>query len=183
MTINLLPNDANLIEVTSQITNIKNEIINLQTSLVTNLNNKGVECSTDDKMSTLIDKVGSIATGKKWASISTTIDIRDITTSEFKFKTIPINVDFIPSEVFVTIKSLVSKNGSDLTYRPLYNVTVSSKSNYSYQTSFSAGGMVSNPYKFYITNITNSSFDFNYYSYASNAPTSVTEIEINIYGN
>lgn len=178
-----IPITSSLAKAITHVHDINEEIGYQSNKLGEILTEKGVEVLQSDKMSNLIDKVGSIATGKKWASISTTIDIRDITTSSNKFKTIPINIGFIPTEVFVTMAHVVPKEGPDITYRPLHGVTVSSKANYSRDTAFSAGGTYYDPYRFYITNITNNSFDFNYYSSQSNAPDSVTKVEIEIYGN
>ena len=49
-------------------TNIKDDLKTCHTNLKNNLIKKGVECSDSDKMSSLIDIVGNIELGKKWAS-------------------------------------------------------------------------------------------------------------------
>ena len=55
---------ATLKSLVDETGNIKNELVECHTNLKNNLIAKGVECSEDDKMSSLIDKVDSISTRK-----------------------------------------------------------------------------------------------------------------------
>lgn len=83
-------------------TNIKNELVACHTNLKNNLSAKGVECSDNDKMSSLIDKVANIETGKKWAS--GTLSSLSVNSSG---ATIPLNLNFTPSILIIYI-SIVS---------------------------------------------------------------------------
>ena len=51
---------ATLKSLVDETTNIKNELVECHTNLKNNLIAKGVECSEDDKMSSLVDKIDSI---------------------------------------------------------------------------------------------------------------------------
>ena len=59
---------STLKELVNETTNIKNELKTCHTNLKSNLIEKGVECSDTDKLLSLVDKVGEIKLGKKWAS-------------------------------------------------------------------------------------------------------------------
>ena len=59
-----LPMSASLNQIKSKVSNIKDEINTIKNVFKNNLIAKGVECSEDDKMSSLIDKVNGISTRK-----------------------------------------------------------------------------------------------------------------------
>ena len=59
---------ATLKQLVDETTNIKNELKTCHTNLKNNLINKGVECSSTDKISNLIDKVKDVSTGLKYAT-------------------------------------------------------------------------------------------------------------------
>ena len=86
----------------SELNNIADELVECHTNLKNNLIVKGVECSDNDKMSNLIDKVANIELGKKWASGSTTTTITNSTSST---TTICSALPFKPSLAFVMLKT------------------------------------------------------------------------------
>lgn len=58
-------------QLIDETTNIKDDLISCYNSLKTNLTDKGIEVPASAKMLTLINMVGDITSGKKWASGST----------------------------------------------------------------------------------------------------------------
>lgn len=59
---------ATLKQLVDETTNIKNELKACHTNLKNNLIDKGVECSNTDKLLSLVDKVGDVSTGLKYAT-------------------------------------------------------------------------------------------------------------------
>lgn len=62
---------STLKQLVDETTLIKNDLVNCRNTLESNLLDKDIEVVPGAKMSTLIDKVGDITLGKKWASGST----------------------------------------------------------------------------------------------------------------
>lgn len=77
-------------------TNIKDELVTCYTNLKNNLVDKGVEVLPSDKMLILIDKVGDIPLGKKWASGVSKSEY--LTSARSNYVGIDLNlIDFEPS--------------------------------------------------------------------------------------
>lgn len=59
---------ATLKNLVDETTNIKNELKTCHANLKNNLIEKSIECSSTDKLLSLVNKVGEIELGKKWAT-------------------------------------------------------------------------------------------------------------------
>lgn len=68
VTIEKLNNESSLIDINDRNELLAEELCDLKTRLKNNLNNKDVSALDSDSLSVLIGKVGTISTGKKWAS-------------------------------------------------------------------------------------------------------------------
>ena len=88
---------ATLKELVNETTNIKDELKTCHTNLKNNLVEKGVECSDNDKMLSLINKVEQIKTGSKFAS-----GISSINQSNSSIKVS--GLDFEPNIVIIRYK-------------------------------------------------------------------------------
>lgn len=59
---------STLKQLVDETTNIKNELKTCHANLKNNLIEKSIECSSTDKLLSLVNKVGEIELGKKWAT-------------------------------------------------------------------------------------------------------------------
>lgn len=59
---------STLKQLADETTNIKNELKTCHANLKNNLIEKSIECSSTDKLLSLVNKVGEIELGKKWAT-------------------------------------------------------------------------------------------------------------------
>ena len=112
---------ATLKQLVDETTNIKNELVICHTNLKNNLIEKGVECSDTDKMSRLIDIVGNISTGKKWASGNNSKPTQLQTFyasggSSRQFYYTDICLDFAPSCIVVITEAVSSTTGHFAVY-------------------------------------------------------------------
>ena len=96
---------ATLKSLVNETTNIKNELIECYSNLKSNLIQKEVECSEDDKFSSLIEKINEISVGRKWASGEDTLSHKNTGVYKLYSKTIN-NLEFVPSLVFCYSKHL-----------------------------------------------------------------------------
>ena len=149
---------ATLKGLVDETTNIKNEIKTCHINLKNNLIEKGVECSNNDKLSSLVDKISNIELGKKCASgsMSNIITSTSATSQTFIIET---NLSFIPSRIVLNIGL------HTLASTEIYNVAIDSSICYSAQQSF----YLVNGSKcyMYIHNITKDSFSISTGKYKS----------------
>ena len=87
---------STLKQLIDETTNIKNELKTCHSKIRSNLSNKGVSSTSNDKMETLIDKINEIPLGRKWASGSATTQY-DTQVAYLEVK----NLGFTPSVVLV----------------------------------------------------------------------------------
>lgn len=94
---------STLKNLVNESTNIKNELIACYNNLKNNLISKGVQYSESDKLFDMVEKVGAIEAGGKWANGSFTIDYNNRITST---KSFTINCDFTPRMFFVRLNTV-----------------------------------------------------------------------------
>ena len=89
---------ATLSQLVTETTTIKNNLVSCHTNLKNNLTKKGVQCSSTDKLLSLVNKVGEINTGKKWAS-----GTAKSSSAMYECITLTVNVklQFVPSLIVV----------------------------------------------------------------------------------
>lgn len=124
---NYLSENASLSNTLTSLSNKKDDIKAMKNNLYSILSKKSVECSEDDRMSSLIDKVNDISLkslgGIKWANGTYTIS--DAT----KSVTISTNLEFTPTTVLVIANAQVY--GSFYSYNyAISNFDMSSESSY-----------------------------------------------------
>ena len=151
---------ATLKELVAQTTTIKNELKNCHTSLVNNLTNVGITCSSSDKMQTLIDKIATIETGTTITegSYDSTITV---SSTSYAYTTITTGTSFTPSRIFVKLGSHIRYSGTSPTNDKLVNLFIDSKTSTGEYVTASATttGIKTD---FYISNITSDSFRLYY---------------------
>ena len=127
MALNRLDNNSSLNATVDFANNIKSEIQTIKTTLSSNLSNKKVTASSSESLTSLVDKVNNISTGKK--SASGTIEDNAYSARQHHSITVPMNLDFVPSYVVVEFgKSTYSGDGEAISYK----YTISSKNNTEY---------------------------------------------------
>ena len=128
-----MPTLKSLVDETS---NIKNELVNCYDNLKTNLIAKDVEVLPTDKILNLINKVGNMELGKKWATQDITIQIGDgdNTSSINTSYTLNANFGFTPSIVFLEFPKIVPGHSS--WNLPIYNCIMSSTQQFRYANKF-----------------------------------------------
>lgn len=154
---------ATLKQLVDETTNIKNDIVTCHTNLKNNLIDKGVECSEADKMQTLVDKVKEIEVGHKIATGAYSSEVVISSTGYSKVR-INTSLSFVPSQIILNTGNYrrystggtVASTG-DLTNNVLVDSSVSKDSFAT--TKIATSGIITD---FYITNITESGFDFYY---------------------
>ena len=124
---------STLKELVNETTNIKNELVACHTNLKNNLIDKGVVCSSTDKLLSLVDKVGEVetvkyASGKIYKTLTYDHTYVDKPPTEVK---IPFNapLDFIPKTVIITVNNMWSGLSANKTVvGKCSNFTISNKS-------------------------------------------------------
>ena len=99
-----LPTSSSLVNTVEYVKNVNDEIYYLKNKLENNLIGKGVECSDNCTMSSLINKINDIAIGKKWASGLIVEETLTADANRTITKSITTNLSFTPSLVFVPMK-------------------------------------------------------------------------------
>ena len=148
---------ATLKSLVDETTNIKNEIVECCDNLKDILVNKDISCDNTDKLSTLIDKVGDIELGKKWASGTFPAYRPSGNVSSYKI-TINTNLQFTPSVIIFITKGIWTHSlqwNTNLVVTNLAKTTLKVSTDKSTTASYS------------IENITNNSFDFVFSTTAS----------------
>ncbi len=95
---------ATLKQLVDETTNIKNELKTCHTNLKNNLIEKGIECSDTDKLLSLVNKVGEIELGKKWASGEHIVNFPS--TFVYSVEIDLSNLSFTPSVVVCELKNI-----------------------------------------------------------------------------
>ena len=143
-----------------KISSIKDDILNCHTSIIENLNNKGITATKDDKLSTLINKISYItAESLGGTKISTGTFTQSLSYStSAQTTTINYTPGFVPSYVFVIYGEFTTPNkhwkGENATFSNLYKYSYTDQ----YITSLE------------ITDITDTSFKINYSCIGASSP-------------
>ena len=127
MALNRLDNNSSLNNAVDFANNIKSEIQTIKTTLSSNLSNKKVTASSSESLTSLVNKVNHISTGKKFAS--GTIADNSYSTRQYHSITVPMNLDFVPSHIIVEFGQ-ITFSGDGIGVR--YKHTISSKNNTEY---------------------------------------------------
>lgn len=95
---------STLKQLVDETTNIKNELKTCHANLKNNLIEKGIECSDTDKLLSLVNKVGEIELGKKWASGEHIVNFPS--TFVYSVEIDLSNLSFTPSVVVCELKNI-----------------------------------------------------------------------------
>ena len=127
MALNRLDNNSSLNNAVAFANNIKSEIQTIKTTLYYNLLNKKVTASSFESLTSLVNKVNNISTGKKFAS--GTIANKSCSARQHHSITVPMNLDFAPSHVIVEFGEITFSGDGESVKR---KHTISSKNDTEY---------------------------------------------------